>query len=181
MVLKVMATRSQQKTAQPFNTEAAMKAARGFHIAAIELEGLHLQQMGRLRTDPNVSLGPDHWVPTMGRIVSSTVLEAHALELALKVRIAQAKKQIPRTHNHTKLFELLSVPEREAADQRYRALRIPGMRPTLVEALAYSADVFDKWRYVHEQPRGVAASMGEMQRAFEAIAHDLYPLKLRSD
>ncbi len=43
------------------------------------------------------------------------------------------------------------------------------MRATLAEVLAYSAPVFEMWRYQHEHPH-VEASIGEMQSAFESLA-----------
>jgi hypothetical protein len=43
------------------------------------------------------------------------------------------------------------------------------MRATLAEALGFSAEVFKEWRYLHEYS-SVQASMGEMQRAFRALA-----------
>jgi hypothetical protein len=84
----------------------------------------------------------------MSRVVSSAVLEALALELILKVRLNKAGIRIPKTHNHTALFEGLPALERQQAGQRYQTSRHAAMRPTI-------------------------ASMGEMQRAFNALLHGL--------
>lgn len=109
---------------------------------------------------------------TMSRVVSSTVLEALALELILKVKIDRMGIKIPKTHNHADLFAELPAPERQQAGQRYQSSRHRAMRPTIEEALAFSADAFESWRYLHEHQH-VEASMGEMQRAFNALVHGL--------
>jgi hypothetical protein len=123
-------------TSKSFNAEAALKVARG----ALVLEMLIRKE--------GVPLTIDMVNESVARVISSTVLEALAMEI------------------------LLPAAERQQAGQRYQASRHPAMRPTIEEALAYSADVFEVWRYSHEHDR-VEASMGEMQRAFHALAHGL--------
>jgi hypothetical protein len=151
-------------TSKSFNAEAALKVARGYHSTALVLE--------RIRRKEGVPLTIDMVNESMARVISSTVLEALAMEILLKVRLDKAGIAIPRTHNHSKLFAKLPAAERQQAGQRYQASRHPAMHPTIEEALAYSADVFEVWRYSHEHDR-VEASMGEMQRAFHALAHGL--------
>jgi hypothetical protein len=113
----------------------------------------------------------------VGRAAGAVVLEALAVELVLKARLRRAGVLADKlkTHDHKKLYKkLLNIKQQEAdeADQRYQSLRLPAMRATLAEALAYSAQVFERWRYMHEEEQrsGVEASMGEMQRAFMALA-----------
>jgi hypothetical protein len=76
------------------------------------------------------------------------------------------------THNHSKLFAELREGDRKLAGQRYAARRLSAIRGTLDDVLAFGADVFVKWRYMHEQS-SVTASMGEIQRAFGALADGL--------
>lgn len=155
---------------QPYNAEGATKAARGFHGTAALLEGIHKQELARV--PKGASLNPDIINQLMGRTASATVLEALALELVLKARLDRAGLAVQRTHNHAALFAKLPASDQQQAEQRYQASRHPAMRARLKEALAYSAQVFEQWRYLHEHPQ-VEASMGEMQRAFEALAHGL--------
>jgi hypothetical protein len=99
-------------------------------------------------------------------------LKSMGLLLDWSREIAEAGIPIPKTHNHAKLFDHLPLSERKESGQRYRAIRHPTMRATIEEALAFSAAVFERWRYIHEH-QSVEASMLEMQRAFNALAHDL--------
>jgi len=149
-----------------------MKAARGFHETAALLEKIHKQDL--ISVPKGTTLDVDIISQIMGRITSATVLEALALELILKARLNLAGLAVKRTHNHATLFAKLPSSEREQARQLYQASRHPAMRATLEEALAYSGQVFEQWRYLHEHPQ-VEASMGEMQRAFEALAHGITP------
>jgi hypothetical protein len=117
----------------------------------------------------------------MGRVSGAVVLEALALELVLKARLKQSGidfdvplKGMAR-HDHAKLYALLPDSEKQAADQRYRSIPFPAMHSTLAEALDFSAQVFTEWRYMHEDQHrsGVQASMGDMQRAFRALAEGM--------
>jgi hypothetical protein len=153
-------------TKQPFNAEGAMKAARGFHGTAALLEDIHKRE----RVFPKgTNFDLDMLNQLMGRVVSATVLEALALELVLKVRLNRAGVAVSKEHSHAKLFAELPETDKQEAEDRYQAQRHPAMRATLEEVLTYSANVFEKWRYLHEHPH-VEASMGEMQRAFESLA-----------
>jgi hypothetical protein len=147
-----------------FNADGAMKGARGFHGTACLLEGIHRQEMLALKSI-------DHEIinQLLGRTASVVVLEALALELVLKVRLHRAGIVVPRWHNHADLFTKLPPSDKKDAEERYQARRHPAMRATVAEALAYSAGVFEKWRYGHEHPN-VEASIGEIQRAFESLA-----------
>ena len=96
------------------------------------------------------------------------MLEALALEIVLKARLLRSGIAIPRTHDHASLYASLPDVEKQDVGQRYQSARHPAMGPTLADALAFRANVFAKWRYLHE--RGlVEASMGEMRRAFRAL------------
>ncbi len=166
----VTAQMGKTRISNQINAEAALRAARGYHSTAALLERVHREEQASLKEGVNSTVDMLHEM--MSRVVSSTVLEASAVELVLKVRLSQAGIPIPKTHNHANLFDRLPLSERKESGQRYRASRHPAMRATIEEALAFSADVFERWRYIHEH-KWVEASMGEMQRAFNALAHDL--------
>jgi hypothetical protein len=150
----------------PFNADAAMKVACGFHGTACLLEGILKQERLALK-----SIDLETINHLLGRTASMVMLEALAVELALKVRLDRAGITVARTHNHANLFELPAA-DRKDAEERYQARRHPAMRATLAEVLAYSAPVFEMWRYQHEHP-SVEASLGEMQRAFDALAEGI--------
>jgi hypothetical protein len=152
-----------------FNADGALQAARGYHDTAALLEAVHRQEMRAPRPG---GLTVEAVQQAQGRIVSSTVLEALAVELVLKAKLARSGVDVPPSHDHATLFAELPAAEQALAAERYRASLHPAMRPTLQEALAYSASVFEAWRYYHEYQR-VEASMGEMQLAFNALAHGL--------
>ena len=156
-------------TSGSFNAEGALKAARGYHSTAMLLERIQQEMASKKR---GVTLTADTLNETMGRVLSSTVLEALALELVLKVKLDQAGIKIPRTHDHAALFAKLPAPEQQQAGRLYQTSRHPAMRATIEEVLAFSADAFERWRYLHEHQQ-VEASMGEMQRAFNALVHGL--------
>jgi hypothetical protein len=145
-----------------FTVDSIAKAARGFHIAAGKLEDIHRAER------PRVPFELADLDGIIGTVVGATTLEALAIELVLKARLHQAGIAFPKTHNHADLFAALPLAARQAADQNYQAKRHPAMRATLAEVLNFSANAFEKWRYLHEQPF-VEASMGEMQRAFAAL------------
>jgi len=151
----------------PFNADAAMKVARGFHGTACLLEGILKQERLALK-----SIDLETINQLLGRTTSMVVLEALAVELVLKVRLDWAGITVARTHNHANLFAKLPAADRKDAEERYQARRHPAMRTTLAEVLAYSAPVFEMWRYQHEHP-SVEASLGEMQRAFDALAENI--------
>lgn len=157
-------------TKQPYNADGAMKAARGFHGTASLLELIHKQEIARV--PKGAGLDPEILNQIVGRAVSATVLEALALELVLKVRLSRAGVAVRKMHNHADLFAKLPASDKKDAEERYRARRHPAMRATLAEVLTYSANVFEDWRYMHEHHH-VEASMGEMQRAFAALADSI--------
>ena len=134
------------------------------------LERIHREEMASIKERKTFTI--DILNETMGRVVSSTVLEALALELVLKVKLDQAKIEIPITHDLATLFAKLPAPEQRQVGRRYQTSRHPAMRPTIEEALAFSSDAFERWRYLHEH-QYVEASMGEMQCAFNALVHGL--------
>jgi HEPN domain len=151
-------------------SESALKVARGFLNTARELESIH-----RRETAPppkGTTLDQDWLDRVTARIVSATMLEALAVELALKARLISANIEPPREHDHLKLFEQLPSEIQEQAEREYQSRRHPAMRKTLAEALAFSAKVFVDWRYAYEHP-SVVASGGEMFHAFAALTEGL--------
>jgi hypothetical protein len=157
-----------RRAKQPFTAEAAVKAARGYAETATLLEKNYQEMTAGLKN--NITLEIINQL--MGRIASAIVLQALALELVLKARLVAEGLAVETTHNHAKLFAKLPASVQQEAGQRYQASRHPAMRASLKEALAYSAPVFEQWRYLHEH-RQVEASLGEMQHAFVALAHGL--------
>jgi hypothetical protein len=154
------------------NVDAAMKTARGYHHAAGELEALDRQ-----KTRPGVQANIDlaYIEQLVGRIGAAVMLEALAVELVLKARLQRAGISFARLrdkHDHLALYALLPDLEKQEADRRYQSSRLSAMRATLSDALSYSAKVFVRFRYMHEQP-SVEASLGEMQRAFKALAEGM--------
>ncbi len=168
--ITIVATGGQQGT---FTAEVAMKTARGYHYAAGELEALHQQ---RIATVPQgIFLDPATIDRLVGRAAGAVVLEALALEIALKARLLRSGISfagLRDKHDHSALYALVPNIEKQEAEQRYQSTRHPAMRPTLAEALSFSAQVFKQWRYMHEHA-SVQTSMGEMQRAFVALAHGM--------
>jgi hypothetical protein len=155
-----------RQTKQPFTAEAAIQTARGFHGTAALVEEIQMQQMADVRS---IEIANQNF---MGRAASAMVLEALALELVLKARLVAEGLAADTTHNHAKLFAKLPASVQQDAGQRYQASRHQTMQATLKQALVYSAPVFEQWRYLHEY-EVVRASLGEMRRAFEALAHGL--------
>jgi hypothetical protein len=156
-----------------FTVEGAMQTARGYHYAAGELEAMHQQQTAAIRRGerPQIIIHQ-----TVGRTAGAVVLEALAIEIALKARLTGARVPFAdllkkwERHDHAKLYALLPDNEKQEAEQRYQSH--PAMRATLAEALTFSANVFVEWRYMHERT-SVEASLGEMQRAFKALAEGM--------
>jgi hypothetical protein len=171
-------------TQQPFNADGALKTARAFHAAASQLEAAGMQLHARIRrgeglgpeTPPPGTVGhplqPEMLIQVMGAASGAVVLQTLALELVLKVRLARSGIEPWRTHNHTELFAKLPPVEKTAAETRYQARRHPSMKQSLGDVLAASAELFEKWRYMHEHPT-VTSHDTEMQRAFEALADGL--------
>lgn len=117
-------------------------------------------------------LEADMLTQVVGAAAGEVVLETLALELVLKVRLARSGIAVWATHNHSKLFAKLPAPDKAAAERRYQSRRHPAMSNTLEEVLAFSADQFVKWRYMHEHPN-VTARNSEMQSAFTALVEGL--------
>jgi HEPN domain len=147
-------------------SEDTLRAARGFLDTARELEATHRRET----SPPPKGTTINHaWINrTNGRVMSATILEALAVELALKASLIRAHVKPPDTHDHLKLLNKLPPDVRDQADKEYQSRRHPAMRKTLTEALAFSAEVFVKWRYAYEHP-SVQASGGEMFHAFAAL------------
>ena len=172
----------------PFDAGAALKTARGYHDSAALLESIRKEELASLpRVEPQIAQGNgfcavgfahvgldmDFLNRNQGYAISATVLEALALEIVLKVRLARAGLAVPRTHSHAELFDALPASDRQAAEERYKMGGHPFRSTTLEAALADSDDVFETWRYLYEEPAGVEASTGEMRRAFRVLAEGL--------
>ena len=80
-----------------FNATIALFAARGFHGTAQMLEEIHETTFGKV-----VEAFP-RW-SRRGVPISAVVLEALALELLLKVKLAQAGRPVPKSHDHSRLY-----------------------------------------------------------------------------
>ena len=145
--------------------DRAAQAARVFHVAANQLERL------RSDTKPDANIDTAYLDEMLGMLGGVTVLEALALELVLKARLLQSGINPPKWHSHSDLFALLPEAEQQVAGQIYQAHRHSAMRETLAEVLNFSAKAYERWRYHNEQP--AEASLGEMQRAFEALVAPL--------
>ena len=148
-----------------YAVDTAAQAARVFHIAANQLE--------RLRGDakPDANIDTACLDETLGITAGVTVLEALALELVLKARLLQSVINPPKWHSHSDLFALLPEAEQQVAGQIYQANRHSAMRETLAEVLDFTAKAYERWRYHNEQP--AEGSLGEMQRAFDALVAPL--------
>lgn len=152
-----------------FNVDEALKSAHGFHSTAVLLNEIYHHELASI--GPLVGSHIELQNKAISRAVSATVLQALALELILKVRLAMAQIHVPATHKHAELFAILPEQDRERADQLYRNCLRPFTRAvTIEEALAFSSDVLTVWRYSHEYEI-VEASLDEMQCAFNALAH----------
>jgi hypothetical protein len=186
--MKGRMTKQRFDSKPPFDAVAALKTARGYHDSAALLENIRKEELAGLpRAEPQITQGKGFYAVGFAHVgldmdflnrnqayaTSATVLDALALEIVLKVRLARAGLPIPRTHSHTKLFATLPAPERQAAEERYKAGGHPFRSVTLEAALAGSNDVFETWRYLYEEPAGVSASTGEMRRAFQVLAEGL--------
>jgi hypothetical protein len=151
-------------------SENILRVARGFLDTARELEAIHRREIAPPPKGATIDLA---WLDrSQGRIVSATMLEALAVELALKARLVGARGEAPGIHDHSELFEMLPPEIRDQADREYQSRRHPAMRKTLAEALAFSSKVFVDWRYAYEHP-SVQASGGEMFHAFAALTAGL--------
>jgi HEPN domain-containing protein len=145
--------------------DRAAKAARIFHIAATRLEEL------RSDTKPDANIETASLDEMLGMLGGVTVLEALALELVLKARLLQSGINPPKWHSHSDLFALLPEAEQQVAGQIYQANRHSAMRETLAEVLDFSTKAYERWRYHNERPE--EASLGEVQRAFDALVASL--------
>jgi hypothetical protein len=121
----------------------------------------------RADTKPDANIDSAYLDESIGMMTGATVLEALALELVLKARLLRAEIRPPKWHSHSDLFALLPAADKQDAEQIYQTGRQPAMRATLAEALTLKSRAFERWRYHHEHR--AEASMGEMQRAFDAL------------
>jgi HEPN domain len=115
--------------------EVVLRSARGFLEAARLLETTHRHEAANLP----VALD-DAWLcRSLGMLTSATVLEALAVEQALKALLIRAQIAPTKTHDHRRLFDSLPQQIRQQAENEYHSRRHPMMRQTLPEALDFSA------------------------------------------
>jgi hypothetical protein len=109
-----------------------------------------------------------------GESAVPVVLLALAIEIMLKIRINLATgESVFRDHNHAKLFALLPDAERIMLEDRYKNNRkFPFTSTTLKDALEWSGNAFEKWRYRYEW-NAVSVSQGEMVLAYNVLEEGL--------
>jgi hypothetical protein len=105
----------------------------------------------------------------MGGLMSSVVLHAFALELALKALCVKRGQAYPKTHDLSKLFDLLPPDDRAAAakgyEQRHPNSKAKGGLEGLLKANAHA---FEEWRYQHEyKPQTIVSE--DLSIAFDQI------------
>ena len=114
-----------------------------------------------------------------GTMAIEPMLLALSTELALKAWIVRegGHREIPRTHDLSKLFGLLSQARREKLTARYNAEILPDYRSWLAieEDLEYSltriSNAFVEWRYLHEQ-EGASFESSKIERIIELLLHE---------
>ncbi len=116
---------------------------------------------------------------TKGTMAIEPMLLALSTELALKAWIVRegGQQDIPRTHDLSKLFGLLSQSTRERLSARFNAEILPDYRSwfELDEDLEYCmtsiSNAFVEWRYLHEQ-EGVSFESSKIERIIELLLHE---------
>ena len=103
--------------------------------------------------------------------VPSLVLYAFATEVGFKALALHASGAAPRGHDLEALFRALpgELQDQIMADT---TATYPGSEPYFDRDLAMVADVFDVWRYIHEQ-HPIDTDLGFMQRLARAVEKDL--------
>ena len=181
-----------------FDADSALRVARGYHASAGYLENAasQLQNQAQSAGDMVNQTPPTHvtvattqlviagkvviGIPThlmwdhLGYATSAVVLEALALEIALKARLKHAGQDVPDEHDHSKLFSQLPQNERTDIQSRYQGRRLNGlMADTIEDVFSESGKTLTNWRYVYERSEGVTARVGAMRYAFEALVDSL--------
>ena len=111
----------------------------------------------------------------MGGLMSSVVLHAFALELALKALCVKRGQAYPKTHDLSKLFDLIPPDDRAAAakgyEQRHPNSKVKGGLEAILKANAHA---FEEWRYQHEYKPQIIVSE-DLSIAFDLSCHPSGP------
>src|SRR5437660_6677371 len=99
--------------------------------------------------------------------VPSLVLYAFAIEVGFKALALHASGAAPRGHDLEALFRGLSA-QLQAQIITDKSATYPGSEPYFDRDLAMVADVFEVWRYIHEQ-HPVDTDLGFLQRLARAV------------
>ena len=99
--------------------------------------------------------------------VPSLVLYAFAIEVGFKALALHASGAAPRGHDLEALFRALPG-ELQAQIMADTTATYPGSEPYFDRDLAMVADVFEVWRYIHEQ-HPIDTDLGFMQRLARAV------------
>jgi hypothetical protein len=159
------------KSKLAFNAVSAMQTARSYHVAAHVLEE-HAARSVALAIVPGTNLTAERVQEMAGEKAVPVVLHALAVEIVLKVRLNRAKRPYIG-HNHAKLFAKVPEEEKQMLAERYATRRNPMFRSvTLEEALKWSGDAFEEWRYRYEWPH-LDASVGEMVLVYKILQEGL--------
>lgn len=116
---------------------------------------------------------------TKGTMAIAPMLLALSTELALKAWIVRegGQQNLPKTHDLSKLFGLLSQVTREKLSSRFSAEILPDYQSWFAtdEDLEYSlasiSNAFVEWRYLHEQ-ENVRFETTKIERIIELLLHE---------
>jgi len=100
-------------------------------------------------------------------LVPSLVLYAFAIEIGFKALALNALGVAPRGHDLDALFRALPAPL-QAQIIADTSAAYPGSEAYFDRDLAMVADVFEVWRYIHEQ-HPVDTDLGFLQRLARAV------------
>jgi hypothetical protein len=107
--------------------------------------------------------------------VPSLVLYAFAIEVGCKALALHSLGSAPRGHDLDALFRALPAQLRAQVITDTSAT-YPGSEPHFDRDLAMVADVFEVWRYIHEQ-HPVDTDLGFLQRLARAVETALAAMK----
>jgi hypothetical protein len=108
-------------------------------------------------------------------LVPSLVLYAFAIEIGFKALALHASGVAPRGHNLEALFRALPA-QLQAQTVADTSATYPGSEPYFDRDLAMVADVFEVWRYIHEQ-HPVDTDLGFLQRLARAVETAMAAMK----
>jgi len=100
-------------------------------------------------------------------LVPSLVLYAFAIEIGFKALALHASGVAQRGHDLDALFHALPA-QLQAQVIADASTTYPGSEPYFARDLAMVADVFEVWRYIHEQ-HPVDTDLGFLQRLARAV------------